>query len=755
MTGRLNQPSRALIAYAVLAERIISGSDLVQSLMPFFKPIAASFAGDLFDVEKFCQEVRLRYGLDVPKLAALGWCDRLAKEKLLEEHSKTTQGVIYRYPSSLNAAYVEESDALTEGQVLSILARFRGYARATLPNELSTVSDGDLDEAFYSRLMNIDSMRILTRKESKSDVKATPKTLSIKSPSVSVREQLEMHIDFLVAEYLVDLKHKSDPTLQTISAIAFANMAAEAIATFREPISGETQDLSRVRIYLDTPLALDLFELNDGFESYSQELWGLIQGSDASVAVFDHTVEEIQSVIFARLSSLRSGSIPFRTHLNDGFLVNRLAVLNGNVATKLEEMGIAIDRDPEISLLRISQSALGTIQTDLDRKMGGWRSEARHYDEKSVFSIISQRNGGGAESNFVKCGAVLLTRNTPLTYIGNAAWRQWLTEAGRESRSKIDRAAPIVISDKQFAGLIWMLKGGAAASLSHERIVAHCSSAIRPRSDVIAKVCNLIIEAHGRDKGEEFAALLTNRRAEQALMHAATGDPEVITNKYLPEIIERVTLAAGEAAANAARAVAEVEKNKLKEDHAKEIDSRENLIRAAQGEAEQVKRDLQSANLQAEMERKNLMRSNISLKISTKEAEKLALLERLSFLQTALSKGGFGYRFARHSLFTCYMGLVALGATLTDWPLLGGFLVLATGAVGFWYAPQKWLDPICHKNGILRLQRHLLTRLNTPIEKIDVNFQTSQFLLADEVEAQLAQVNDEIATMRREVAACQ
>jgi|GEM_PF-3453703 len=299
-----------------------------------------------------------------------------------------------------------------------------------------------------------------------------------------------------------------------------------------------------------------------------------------------------------------------------------------------------------------------------------------------------------------------------------------------------------------------MLKGGAAASLSHERIVAHCSSAIRPRSDVIAKVCNLIIEAHGRDKGEEFAALLTNRRAEQALMHAATGDPEVITDKYLPEIIERVTLAAGEAAAKAANAAAEIENNKLIEDHAKEIDSREESMRSAQSEAARVKRDLESTTLQAEMERRSLMRSNVSLKISAKETEKQSLLEKLDLLRAALKKGYFGYRFARHSLFIFYMSLVALGATVTDWPLLGGFLMLATGAVGFWYAPQLWLDPICQKNGTLRLRSHLLTFTNVNIGERDVNFQTNYFSLIGDVEAQLARINEDLKVLQRELNEC-
>lgn len=750
MSDQLNKPSRALIAYAVLADKIIKGNDLVQSLMPFFRPIAAAFAGQYFDAEKFCNEISNKYGLDVPKLAALGWCDRLRKEGLLEEHAKTPQGAVYRYPQGLTANPSEIADTLTESQVLNILEGFRTYARSTLPSEFGSVLDNDLDEAFYSRLLNIDSMRILTRKESKADINSSANTLSLKQQATLPHEKLELHLDFLVAEYLIDTKSKNESIFRTISAIAFANMAAEAVATFRDPPSNGAQSLSRVRIYLDTPLVLDLFGLNDGFESYTQELWTLIQGSGGTVAVFDHTVEEIQSVIFARLSAYRSGNDPFRNYQNGGFVVNRLAVLNGNVGSQLEDRNISIDRDPEISLLRISQSALGTIQAGLDKKMSNWRTEARHYDEKSVLSMIAIRNGGGAEANFVKAVAVLLTRNTSLTAIANAAWRKWLMEAGRESKTQIDKAAPIAISDKQFAGLLWMLNGGASAALSHERLIAHCSSAIRPRSDVIAKVCNLIIEAHGKDKGLEFSALLTNRRAEQALMHAASGDPEILTTKNLPEIIERVTLAAGDAAAAAARAEAEIERDQLAKGFQEEIARRDADVSSAQSAASSARQGLEAVRLQAETDLSALTRANIALKIDQKQSEKTVLDNRINFLELAFNRGRKGYRFARYGLFVAYVALLLLGILWNEASLAGYAFLLIGGVVGFWYFPENLLEPICQKNGHQNIENYF-THSSKPTEGFVVDFRSKEFSLLTQSMALRDQVDHELDQLGKQL----
>ena len=70
------EPSRALIAYAALANRLSKGGDIFQALMSFFVPIAEELEGEFFDAEKFCAWVLRVYGLQIPKLAAMGWCER-------------------------------------------------------------------------------------------------------------------------------------------------------------------------------------------------------------------------------------------------------------------------------------------------------------------------------------------------------------------------------------------------------------------------------------------------------------------------------------------------------------------------------------------------------------------------------------------------------------------------------------------------------------------------------------------------------
>ena len=76
-----DRPQRTLIAYCALAERLSKpNSNMFQALVPFFAEACKEFSGELFDASKFSGAVRRSYGIEIPKLAALGIAEQLANE---------------------------------------------------------------------------------------------------------------------------------------------------------------------------------------------------------------------------------------------------------------------------------------------------------------------------------------------------------------------------------------------------------------------------------------------------------------------------------------------------------------------------------------------------------------------------------------------------------------------------------------------------------------------------------------------------
>ena len=536
------KPKRTLTAYCVLAERLRTpGMHVMQALSPFLAEACHQFAGDLFDALKFSNAVANRYGIRIPRLAALGLAEQLEHEGVLTIVSRHANATVYRYASA-PVLVDSASSPITEAEVEEVLKSFVDYCRSD--THLDSRDELYLQEAFLDRLLNVDSMRILGRREASIAVKKSANTMVLKpSNEYEQQDSEELHLDYLVSQFLLDLRNKNPDAFEQVSNVAFANMAAEAIACFREPLAVGCS-LNGLTVYIDTPLLLDMLGVNTEYTDYGKELLEAIRASGAEAAVFDHCVSEAEAAVHAQLSYLRSGVNQLSTGWGTTATPDLLAALVGNIGERTEKrLGIAVHRDPETNLLRRSQATVGDIEAEMVRRMQNWRkAEAKDYDRKSVWAMLTLRDSSVLRTRICDSQWLLLTRNTALVGIANDAWVAWLHGSTKHSKSSIERWAPVAMSDKQFAGYLWARTGGSDGAISQARLLAHCSSAVRPRADVKARAYNLMLELSGREEADDLAALLEDREGASALMRATKGDPEDVTSKRLPFILEITTV---------------------------------------------------------------------------------------------------------------------------------------------------------------------------------------------------------------------
>jgi hypothetical protein len=590
-----NRHKRALVAYCALAERLSKrGMDIMQAIIPFIAEACSPLAGQLFEAKSFSSAIAGRYGFQVPRLAALGLAELLAHEGVLTEISKTRDSTVYRFSDKLPD--VDGASPVTETEIELVLTTFVTYCRTD--ERLKEKDDQVLHAALLDRLLNADSMHILSRREATIVTKKTASTISRPEIQGAQEDRDEIHLDFAVSKFLLNLRDSNQAAFSRLSDIAFADMAAEAISCFNEP-EAEADSLQGLTVYLDSPLLLDMLGVNVEYSEYGQELLQLIRQSGATAVLFDHCVAEAESAIHAQLTYLRSGVNQTAAHWGTTVMPDLLSALLGNVADRAEQrLGISVVRDPETNLHKRAPQTVGNIDAVMDERMKAWKNEeAKEYDRKSVWSLISLRKIDYSCARICDSGHILLTRNTALVKIANDAWKTWLGGATKFSRAQIDRWPPLAMSDKQFAGYLWARGGQADTSISRTRLLAHCSAAVRPRADVKARAINLMLQLHGRAEAEDIMALLEDREAARALMIATRGDPEDVTKERLPFILEKVTLAAGEFAAA-----------KVREEGEKHLD---------EVEAEYEKK---MALLQAEAEK---TQSELSQKISQKSKEAL------------------------------------------------------------------------------------------------------------------------------------
>ena len=380
-----DRPARTLIAYCALAERLSQPkSNMFQALVPFFAEACQDFAGEIFDASKFSSAVRSNYGIEIPKLAALGIAEQLANEGILEVVTGYANSTTYKYSASIKSAS-EEVSSITETDVQKILDLFRAYCVNSI--ELSLEKSATLNSDFLDRLLHIDSMRLLSRREASIATKKTTSTLLLKREASESDEEIQhsLRLDFLVSSFLIDLRDSDPNAFETVSNIAFANMAAEAIACFREPPGGAS-DLSGLTVLLDTPLVLDMLGVNAEYQDYGKDLLSMLKDSGCNISVLDHSVSEAENTVQAKLAFLRSGVNQLAT--GTSAQPNFLAALSTNVAERVEtRLGITVKKDPEINLHRRSQSTVGDIESLMTTRMSAWRNEdAKNHDRQSVWA---------------------------------------------------------------------------------------------------------------------------------------------------------------------------------------------------------------------------------------------------------------------------------------------------------------------------------------------------------------------------------
>jgi hypothetical protein len=457
-------------------------------------------------------------------------------------------------------------------------------------------------------------MRLLSRKEGSSVAKRTGATLGLKAASPSTQEQVELRLDFPVAQFLLDLQSGKPDLFNRVSDIAFANMAAEALACFSEPAGGASS-LSSFSVYLDSPLLLDMLGVNADYADYGQELLQMIKAAGAAPVVFDDCIVEAESVVAAQLASLRSGSMQRVNHWGASAAPHVLNALVKNVGERAAGKGIASRPDPQHDLLRRSKSAVGDIQALVTRMMAAWQNqEARNHDERSIWSMLRIRDTSTPCNKIRDSKAIFVARNTLLVRIANDSWRTWLQT--HHSRNVAERWAPIAMSDKQLAGYLWLRNGTGNGTMSRARLLAHCSAATRPRPDVKARAYNLVLELHGKQEADFVAALLEDREGERALMRATRADPEDVTPQRLPYILEQMKLAAGQFAADRAREEARQTAELKAKEHEEQIDALKQDARAASDRATQ-----ESSTLAGELAQETLQRVQLEGRLRSLQSD--------------------------------------------------------------------------------------------------------------------------------------
>lgn len=551
--------TRPVIAFALLRQCSDSfQGDLLAGVSLLIKPIVADLAGQTYDSVALATRMEKAYGISLTGAALEGFVPRLVAAGILHVEGK---------PGSPSKAIYCEQEPVTvhpeqEKEFQGLIDDFLIHARNGLLTTAIHPTDDELITSFLSHLSTLDFSSVRTRPIVEKSDKDRDGTIvgPEKRELIHLSHNLAQDaiIDVLVASYISKLHSLYPERLNLLAKVADGALGIELVLDLQAPQS--VSRLSATTAVIDTPILLQHLDLSSVAErEAARALISQLQQAGATIAAFQHTIEEAEGVLSA-IQNARHTGVAY------GPTVGRLA--NSVYRAYFESM-----------IKRISSSWVDKEHFELIQKAANHyyknfsdedeqdlthelmlsledRVFTREKDAKSVAEIIRRLGGAHIPADKIStCPFIFVTNNNSVRR--RAA--RFLVERGFIGPEDF---MPIV-TDRYMAGLCWLITGGKSEnSPSTARLLANCANALRLRPELAARTKNFLFKLDA-EKAKHFEVLMTNDRASQYLMEATFGNPDLITEQNVEEIYEEVQRRAVEKIAKEKDDLYSVELSKL------------------------------------------------------------------------------------------------------------------------------------------------------------------------------------------------
>lgn len=506
---------RPLIAYAFLAQTKSDPSDLMSGLTPIFIPIAKQLQGEIFSADVFSEKLKDIYGIKIhpwavddltPRLEA---CGILAKVPL----SEGTANYVYAIPPDSSPA-----DEVTESHIRALLLDFTSFAETQFKIHDLVLENSEAEQVFLEHLILTDfsSIRLRAKSETKD-----PRILSLHKSVPTTNADLLLakraQLDIICASYILEMFEKNRAAYDLIVRVAHGALLAEVVLNVQDPKS--KVDLKALTVILDAPIVMSILDVRaKESTTYARAFLDDIRAKGASVRIFAHSVEEIELNLKSVVSHVARGeghgatarrligSEPFRVYIDS---------VRADVRGAIERIGINVT-DSATSAQNL-QDFTEEDEAAFCASLGFYNNhQAQIRDANSVASTVRLRRGASAMfKNFEQSSYIFITEND------RVADRSSKLTGLRQKKHAM--SVPPVLTDRFFAGLMWVTFGGKTDEITQHRLLASCVSALEPRTDVLAKVHHFLAELDDQ-KADHFRALMTEERSGQHVMQLTLGD---------------------------------------------------------------------------------------------------------------------------------------------------------------------------------------------------------------------------------------
>lgn len=483
----------------------------IDNFIPLLAECLRNSHEEIVSKDDLQRSLRECFGIKIPLHVITALLVRAKKFGYVTEQNH----VYYRCPTKLNDLSFTDAQQRVQRMYSALVSHFINYVDKKYQIELSESSAEQLLLSFisYNQIAIIDSQE---------EMKVLPDY-----PKLSQSEKI------IVAEYITTMM-KTDPLIsEYIETIVKGYMIANAL--YLPDLVNTNKRFQRTNIFFDTSFIIHALGYNGiNLRTPCIELLELLYESGAQLCCFRHTFEEIKGIFWACSSKLGTiGDSPFgRTveyFTKNGFSPSDVLLLISQLEEKIDVLRIKIIEKPDYKNHQyiIAEQELAT---QLKSKVKSYKDDALQRDVDSVSAIYRLRKGL-AYYRIEDTRAIFVTPNSALYQVAASFYYK------DHDPSSISPC----ITDFELTNIVWLKSPVKAPNLPMKRIIADCFAAIQPDEVLMGKWVAEIRKLYerGEVKEEDYFFMRYSEQVKTALVEFTLGDPSVISEGTIPEILER------------------------------------------------------------------------------------------------------------------------------------------------------------------------------------------------------------------------
>ena len=498
-----------LISLAMLKVDINRGRSYLDNIVPFVSyVIRGKVIGEVIIKEDVQNEIKNEFGLFIPINSIEGLFNRLTKTGILKRGNKQffVQKIIKEFSD------FESNRSDMERHIGAVINEFMKFSQNRYEKVLTETKASKIILGFLSEF----SIECLAAFE-----KNTPPPMEL---------DIERSEQVLVGSFIKNLKDEFPERFKSFSQIVKGYMLANAL--FCPTLNDDK--FGNVTFYLDTPLIIKFLGLNGDREmTVIKEMVGLLVGLRGTVAIFDHTQEEVSKFIGwladhgHKIDVRNPAAVEMR---KQGKEKSDMIFLRNGFVNDLRQEKIHVKNGPSFHSknfkYQINETELEGVLQDEIRYTNN--PDAVKYDVQSVRSIQVLRKARRVD-HLEKSPAVLITSNTSFA----KAIRGYESYNGQRNSYNV----PSVVTDLDVTNLAWLKSPMQAPKIPEHRLISNAYAMLNPREGVWSKVIEEAEKLHREERVSEEA--LVALRSDPSLIHAINEQSLGVTDeKILSEVTE-------------------------------------------------------------------------------------------------------------------------------------------------------------------------------------------------------------------------